>query len=468
MKIGRYCFIEAKDTADTMVPTINKGALMPMVISPQDVHATLAKYILADGFNLVVDLKKSQDCRIYDAKSEKYLLDCFSFFASAPLGCNPPELTTPEFVKKLGEIAVNKITNSDLYTVELAEFVHTFAKHAMPSYFKHLFFVSGGALGVENGLKTAFDWKIRKNLAVGKGDKLGTQVIHFKEAFHGRTGYTLSLTNTFNQNKIKYFPKFNWPRITAPKLTFPLTEENLSKTRELEHQAVEEIEHAVTVNPDDIAVLIIEPIQGEGGDNHFRKEFMKTLRRLCDDHDIMFMVDEIQSGVGITGKMWAHEHHDVKPDILAFGKKTQVCGVMVSSRVDEVQDNVFKVPSRLNSTWGGNLVDMVRCQKYLEVIKEKDLIHNAAVQGKRLREGLEDIAQKYPGIIGNARGQGLMCAFDLPTPEQRDQLHKQLFANDLIVLTCGATTIRFRPPLVISEEEIDKALDIVDHTVKNF
>lgn len=439
-----------------------------MPIQPKDVHAVLSKYMLTDGFDLVLDLKKSKGCRIYDSRHEKYMLDCFSFFASAPLGVNHPELTTPGFLKKLGEVAVNKPTNSDVYTVELAEFVKSFAHYAMPDHFKHLFFISGGALAVENGLKTAFDWKIRKNIERGKGEHLGTQVIHFKEAFHGRTGYTLSLTNTFNLNKTKYFPKFNWPRITNPKIRFPLNSENLRRVEELEKQAVTEIEEAVTENPDDIAALIIEPIQGEGGDNHFRKEFFLELRRLCDEHEMMFILDEVQTGVGITGKMWAYQHFDFKPDILAFGKKTQVCGIMVSDRVDEIEDNVFKVSSRLNSTWGGNLVDMVRCQKYLEVIHKENLIHNAKEQGKRLLSGLEELQQKYPDKISNARGRGLMCAFDLPTPEKRDQLKNALYKNNLLILSCGATTIRFRPPLTISSEEIDKAVEILDNTLKAF
>ena len=439
-----------------------------MAIKSTDVHRTLAKYILADGFDLVLDLKKSHGCQIYNSKTGQYMLDCFSFFASAPLGCNHPKLITPDVIKELGEIAVNKPTNSDIYTVEMAEFVDTFAKYVVPNYFQHLFFVSGGALAVENGLKTAFDWKIRKNFARGEKDKLGTQVIHFKEAFHGRTGYTLSLTNTFNLDKTRYFTKFDWPRITNPKIKFPLNKENLEGVRELEKQAVSEIENAVNNNPNDIAALIIEPIQGEGGDNHFRKEFFLELRRLCDEHEMMFILDEVQTGVGLTGKMWAYQHFDFQPDIIAFGKKTQVCGIMANKRVDEINDNVFNVSGRLNSTWGGNLVDMVRCQKYLEIIDEENLIKNAAVQGKRLLNGLEEIAQKYPDRISNARGLGLMCAFDLPTPEKRDELKKQIYANDLLVLSCGATTIRFRPPLTISAEEIDKAIEIVDKTIKIF
>jgi L-lysine 6-transaminase len=437
-----------------------------MTIAPSEVHKTLSKYMLADGLDLVLDLRKSKGCRIYNARTQQYMLDGFSFFASAPLGCNHPELTTPQFMKHIAEVAVNKPTNSDLYTVEMAEFVDAFHHYAVPSIFSHLFFVSGGALGIENGLKTAFDWKIRKNITQGKGDQLGTQVIHFKEAFHGRTGYTLSLTNTFNQNKIKYFTKFNWPRITNPKISFPLTSQHLEEVQMLEKQAIQEIDTAIEKNRDDIAALIIEPIQGEGGDNHFRKEFLQQLQNICQNNEIMFILDEVQTGVGLTGKMWSYEHFNIKPDILAFGKKTQVCGIMVGARVDEIKENVFTVPSRLNSTWGGNLVDMVRCQKYLEIIDEEHLIQNAEKQGKRLHEGLKEIQQKYPNVINNTRGRGLMCAFDLPTPELRDKFREKIYAQKLIILGCGEKTIRFRPPLIINELEIDETIDIVSSVAK--
>ncbi len=439
-----------------------------MTLNPTEVHKTIGKYMIVDGFDFVYDIKKSKGTRIYDSKNNKYLLDCFSFFATSPLGCNHPKLSNPEFIKKMGEIAIENPTNSDIYTTEMAEFVNTFGKIAVPDYFKHLFFIAGGALAVENALKTAFDWKIRKNFEKGKKQELGTQVIHFKEAFHGRTGYTLSMTNTFNLDKIKYFPKFNWPRITNPKVTFPLNQENTENVISLEKQAVSEIEDAISKNPDDIAALIIEPIQGEGGDNHFRKEFFHELRRICDENEIMFILDEVQSGVGLTGRMWAYQNYEFNPDIVAFGKKTQVCGIMVNSRVDEIEDNVFNVSSRLNSTWGGNLVDMFRCKKYLEVIEEENLVKNAEVQGKRLKKGLEDLQQKHPDIMSNARGLGLMCAFDLPTPEKRDELKNKLYKNGLIVIGCGANTIRFRPPLIISEEEVDEALGIIDSTLKNF
>ena len=439
-----------------------------MSVDPKKVHETLSKHILTDGFDLVFDINKSKGCQIYNSRTGRYMLDCFSFFASAPIGCNHSALNNPEYIKKLGEIAVNKPTNSDIYTTEMADFVDSFSKHVVPDYLPHLFFVSGGALAVENAIKTAFDWKVRKNIAKGKSEKLGMQVIHFKEAFHGRTGYTLSMTNTFNLDKIKYFPKFDWPRIINPKVTFPLNSKNLSEVKAVERQAISEIENAVKNNPDDIAALIIEPVQGEGGDNHFRKEFFLELRRLCNEHEMMFILDEIQSGVGLTGKMWAHEHYDVKPDMLAFGKKTQVCGMMVGKRVDEVEDNVFNVSSRLNSTWGGNLVDMVRCQKYLEVIEEEKLVKNAEIQGKHLLEGLVDLAEKHPDKISNARGLGLMCAFDCESSNKRDELKNKIYAKDVIIVGCGEKTIRFRPPLIISEEEIDRALDVISDALKGF
>ena len=439
-----------------------------MTISPSKVHDTLKKYVIVDGLNLVLDLKKSKGCRIYDSRFDRYLLDCFSFYATSPLGCNHPKLTTPEFIKKMGEVAINKPTNSDVFTIEMAEFIDTFAKYAVPDTFKHLFFISGGSLAVENALKTAFDWKVRKNLEKGLSENKGRQIIHFKEAFHGRTGYTISMTNTFNLNKIKYFTKFDWPRITNPKITFPLNNDNLEDVKKLENQAADEIQKAISDNLDDIAGLIIEPIQAEGGDNHFRKEFFHELRSICDDNELMFILDEVQTGVGLTGKMWAYQHFDFKPDIIAFGKKTQVCGIMVGDLVDQVKDNVFKVSSRLNSTWGGNLVDMVRCQKYLEVIDEEKLVKNAEIQGKRLLDGITDLMNKYPSKITNARGLGLMCAFDCKAPEKRDELVRKLYDNGMIILGCGATTIRFRPPLIFSSNEVDEAVSIIDKTLKDF
>jgi L-lysine 6-transaminase len=436
----------------------------PIKVLPSEVHPVLNRHMLADGFNLVVDLQKSHGSYIYDSRANRTLLDFFSFFASSALGMNHPKLTTPEFLEKLGRAAVNKPSNSDAYTVEMAEFVETFARIAQPSYLPHVFFIEGGALGNENALKAAFDWKVRKNLAKGHTRELGMQVIHFKNAFHGRTGYTMSLTNT-DPIKVKYFPKFQWPRIHNPILSFPLTGAVLEQVKKEETMAIDQIKNAISQNPDDIAALIIEPIQAEGGDNYFRKEFFIELRTICDESDIMFIFDEVQVGVGITGKMWAHEYF-VKPDMMSFGKKMHVCGFISSTRIDETPDNVFHVPSRLNSTFGGNLIDMVRAARILEIIDEEHLVENARVVGEYLHKNLLALEKEYPELVHNVRGLGLFCAMDLDAHQNRELIKEKALGKGLMLIGCSDRTIRFRPPLNLSKAEVDEGIDIIRRCLK--
>ncbi len=427
-------------------------------IKPEEVHDVIAKHMLADGFKIVLDLENSKGAILVDEVTGDKYLDFFTFFASSPLGMNHPYLQSEEVKEILSKVVVNKPSNSDIYTTYMADFVDSFAKIAKPDYMKYLFFVSGGALAVENGLKVAFDWKVRKNFLKGYKEEKGQKVIHFKEAFHGRSGYTMSLTNT-DPAKVKYYPKFDWPRITNPKIQFPL-EKHLDEVIKLENQAIEEINLAIKNYPDDIAVIIIEPIQAEGGDNFFRKEFFEQLRKIADENEILLMFDEVQTGFGLTGKFWASDYY-VKPDIIAFGKKAQVCGIMVSDRIDDIKDNVFKVSSRINSTWGADLTDMVRSKFILDVIKNENLVDNARKVGDHLKYQLELIQNEFPKLINNVRGLGLMCSFDLPTTELRNQFRETCYNEKLMILGCGEKSIRFRPPLNITESEIDKGLTII-------
>ncbi|MDD3804454.1 MAG: L-lysine 6-transaminase [bacterium] len=430
-------------------------------IDPREVHSELSKFMLADGFDVVFDNDKSHGSYFYDSKNKKEILDFFTFFASSPIGFNHEKLNTPEFIQKIGKIALHKPSNSDIYTVEMAEFVSTFARVAKPEWMKYLFFVSGGALAVENALKTAFDWKIRLNLSKGKGER-GTKVIHFKHAFHGRSGYTLSLTNTFDPRKTKYFPKFDWPRVESPALKFPVDAAENARVAKEEEKILNEIKQIIKNDRDDIAALIIEPIQAEGGDRHFREEFFKELRNVTLENDILFIADEVQTGMGLTGKFWCIEHYNVQPDIIAFGKKAQICGIMVSERVDEVEDHVFIEPSRINSTWGGNLVDMVRADYILRIIEEENLIENAAKVGEHLKKRINEINSEK---ISNVRGKGLLIAFDLENTSLRDKMFDRLFKNNLFSIKCGDKSIRFRPPLNLSVEDADKGVKILEKSL---
>ena len=437
---------------------------MNLKINANNVREILGKNILADGFDPIMDLDNSNGSWIVDGRSGNKYLDMFSMFASASVGYNHPKIISN--LELLGKVSVSKPTLSDVYNVHYADFVNTFNQIAIPDYLKHTFFIEGGSLAVENALKVAFDWKIRKNMENGKGKEKGRQIIHFKQAFHGRSGYTLSLTNTSDPRKTMYFPKFEWPRVDNPYLSFPVTEEVINDVKKRENESIEQIYSAIKENPDDIAAIIIEPIQGEGGDNQFRDEFFIKLRQICDEEEILLIFDEVQTGIGITGKMWCHEHYSVRPDVLSFGKKTQVCGVLAGDRIDEVEQNVFKESSRINSTFGGNLTDMVRFKIILEIIEEENLLQNATVQGKYLQSHLEQLSLDFPGYVTNPRGIGLWAAFDLPSSTERDELWTQLMKNNLLILVSGDKSIRFRPHLNVKSEDIDKSIEIISSSVK--
>ena len=433
-------------------------------VKAAQVHKILQKHILTDGYDIVLDLEKSQGAYLHDAKSGDRYLDFFTFFASNPLGMNHPQLANEEFRNKIGRVAINKPSNSDVYTEEMAEFVDNFDRVGIPDYLPYSFFISGGALAVENALKVAFDWKVQKNFEKGYRQEKGHKVLHLDKAFHGRTGYTMSLTNT-DPVKTKYFPKFDWPRIVNPSMTYPATDENIRKTVQQEELAIAQAERYFEIYKDEIACIILEPIQGEGGDNHFRLEFHQALRDLADKHDALLIYDEVQTGVGLTGKFWAHEHY-VKPDILAFGKKAQVCGILASERVDEVKDNVFHVSSRINSTWGGNLVDMVRFGRILQVIENENLVDNAATVGTYLQDNIHQLAQQFEHIQ-NPRGKGLFCAIDFPNTHARDAVIEECVNNKLMILSCGTNTMRFRPPLTVTKEQIDEGINIIEKSIKS-
>ena len=437
-----------------------------MNISPNKVRDSIGRYMLADGMEHVIDLEKSHGSWLVDARNNKEYLDLFSMFASMSVGYNHPYVL--ENKDRLTDASLNKPTNSDVYSTQMAEFVETMGRMAQPEYLPYAFYVSGGALAVENALKTAFDWKVRKNLANGKNEG-GSKIIHFQESFHGRTGYTLSLTDSPDSRKTDYFPKFEWPRIINPKLEFPATDEVIQIVKEKEAKAVDQIERAMKEYPDEIAGLIIEPIQGEGGDNHFRESFFRQLRELANEHEFLLIYDEVQSGGGITGKMWAHQHYgdDCQPDIISFGKKTQVCGIFASNRLNEVEGHVFEESSRLNSTWGGNLVDMVRFTIYLEIIERENLLDQVKENGDYLKLGLESLQKNYPETVFNVRNRGLFGAFDLKSGEERDKSIELIAKEGAIMLGCGTKSIRFRPHLNVSRTEIDQGIDMINQALKH-
>lgn len=426
------------------------------------VLTVLRESLLVDGFDLVLDLDRSHGRLLVDLRDGTEYLDMFGFFASSALGMNHPDLAEDEgFRAELAAAAVNKPSNSDVYTVPMARFVQTFARVLGDPALPHLFLVDGGALAVENALKVCFDWKSRHNEARGIDPALGTRVLHLTHAFHGRTGYTMSLTNT-DPGKVARFPKFDWPRVDAPYL------EPGRDVAAAEAHALSQARRAFDENPHDIACFLAEPIQGEGGDHHFRPEFLQAMAALCRRRDALFVLDEVQTGVGMTGTAWAYQQLGLDPDVVAFGKKTQVCGVMAGGRVDEVRDNVFRVPSRINSTWGGNLTDMVRARRILEVIERDRLIDRARLLGSHLLGRLDWLAGRHE-CVSDPRGRGLMCAVTLDSAARRDAVLARLREDEhVLMLGTGDRGLRFRPPLTVTSAELDDAVDALDRVLSAF
>ena len=435
-----------------------------VAIGPQQVHKVLGRHVLDDGYKLVYDTRASHGSWIVDARSGEEYLELYTFFASAPLGSNPHGLVDdPEFMAVLAEAAANKPANPDMFTTHYAQFVETFVRVLGDPALPHLFFVEGGALAVENALKTAFDWKSRRNEAAGRSPRLGGKVMHLTRAFHGRSGYTLSLTNT-EPIKTDRFPKFDWPRIDVPAARFPL-DAYLADTIEAEARALAQARAAFEAEPHDIACFLAEPIQGEGGDNHMRPEFLRAMQDLCHAHDALFVLDEVQTGVGLTGTAWAYQQLGLQPDVVAFAKKVQVGGIMAGRRVDEVSDNVFSLSGRINSTWGGGLADMVRSRRILEIIEREGLIDHAAKAGDWLLGELNALGERHAGVVSNVRGRGLMCAFDMRGSDVRDAAVRGLREERVIVLPCGDQSIRFRPTLSVTEQELQFGLDALDRVL---
>ena len=446
------------EAARTSRPRLSKSKNKKRVDASRVLNV-LDEHILLDGFKIVMDLEKSRGSYLFDAATGHCLIDLYGFFGSMPVGFNHPHFDEPEVQRDLLRAAKAKVANSDVYSEAYAEFVETFARVAgLPPLDRYLF-IEGGALAVENTLKAAMDWRVRKNMAAGRGER-GTQILHFRHAFHGRSGYTMSLTNT-DPRKTDLFAKFDWPRVSCPHIDFSLPESEREKdVIAREKTAGQEIQAWIAKRNIDICAIIIEPIQGEGGDNHFRGEWLKKLREICDENEILLIFDEVQCGMGTTGKMWCCQHFDVLPDLMSFGKKAQVCGIMAGRRLDDVKDNAIRLPSRLNSTWGGNLTDMVRSTHFMRIIEKEALIENAGKVGAYFLDQLRDL-QRYEPAISAVRGRGLFIAFDLPDGDTRERFWKGLFDLGVLTLRSGDRSIRFRPALDITAKVVDEAMGLI-------
>lgn len=420
--------------------------------------STYRSGLLTDSYPMTWNLSKSSGSYLVHHQSGDKYLDFNCGFGSLPLGWNHPELT--DAMKKETENEglshfVNKPSNSDFYTDKYFAFIDKFKSKVVPKEYDYQFFGGDGAWAVTQAIKVAHDWKLRKYPHLESAT-----VMYFEQAFHGRDGYSLSLTNT-DPIKTINFPKFNdWVRIPLD-----VNHENESLTYIMSQL----IAHTNQNGVNDISAMIIEPIQCEGGDRHLSKAFLESLQDICQKHDILLCLDEVQTGFYTTGKPWCFEHFDLEPDIVSFSKKTQQGGIFANSRrLDEVEDHCFKLSSRINSTWGGNLVDMIRCSHIIDIVHKDNLQQNAKQMGDRWKNIMNQVDWELiapKNAVTNIRGRGLIMSFDYENGPTRDRLLDVMRKkHNMLALGCGEKTVRFRPTLSVSSDEID---DCVERTIKS-
>ncbi|ANY06015.1 aminotransferase class III-fold pyridoxal phosphate-dependent enzyme [Pseudonocardia sp. HH130630-07] len=420
--------------------------------------------LVGDFLPLLVDLERSSGSHLWDDVRGGPVLDMGMFFSSAPIGHNPAAVRTPAADRALGAAARTKPSNPDFATSVLDTFVTDFRRVMMPDAMTHLFAIDGGALAVENALKVAFDWK---GQVADVTDPAELTVLHLRRAFHGRSGYTLSLTNT-DPAKTRGYPVFDWPRVAAPARgedggPDPDGDELTAE----EVAAVEEVTRILAADGHRIACFVYEPIQGEGGDRHLSGRFLRAVEALCVRHEVLTVADEVQTGGGLVGRRWAHEALGLQPDLVAFGKRLQVCGVMGGRRVCELRTNAFVTPSRISSTWGGSLVDMVRFSLLFGEIERDGLVERADRTGPVLRAGLDRLVAGSGRLLSAPRSRGLWGAVSVATPALRDAVAAwALDEGSCVLLPCGTRSLRWRPSLLVTEEELTRSFDVVDSALR--
>ncbi|GAB3283766.1 L-lysine 6-transaminase [Parasphingorhabdus pacifica] len=447
---------------ETPLPT-SQGDIPAQRNDPGDPVTALRAHVTGDLLDIVVDLDAGDGCRLRDLRDGTEYLDMTMFFSSAPLGHGHPGLRRPDFEAALVRAGRVKPSNPDFATVEQARFADTFSRVLGDPELPLMFFIDGGTLAVENALKVAFDWKTKLNGRHGAAIR-GSRVLHLEKAFHGRSGYTLSLTNT-DPVKIRDYPMFDWPRIPSPSIE-PGARWDIAELLPEETIALDAAKAALHRYGREIACFVYEPIQGEGGDRHLRPQFLLAMQQLCREHDVLTVADEVQTGGGLTGTAWAYQGLGLEPDLVAFGKRVQVCGVMGGRRVLDIADNAFREGSRISSTWGGALTDMVRATRILEVVEEDELLEHSRRNGWLMLSGLRELAAEFPAVLRDPRGRGLMCAVSFHDPVMRNRaigLARERYRT--LFLPSGPDSLRCRPPLSASADEITDAVTALRNTL---
>lgn len=362
-------------------------------------------------WDILIDFEKSHGSYVFDKNTNKKYLDFFGMFSSLPLGYNH-EVFDEEFYNELKKISSVKVTNCEFHTDTYKQFCNKFHEFAGVGLYENFHFTCTGALAVECGCKLAMDYTKKE------------RIISMKNSYHGVHSYGNFTTSKFYpvNKRLEGYPNFNWSKIS-----------NLS---ELDCQ----------ISKGDVAGILVEPIQATFGDHHVDPSFLREISKVAKENDIPLIFDEIQTGFGTTGKPWYFQHIGIEPDIVVFGKKSQVSGIMSTNKYP-LESN------RLCVTFDGDIIDMLRTTYIVKAYQEYGLLDNATKQGKRLVEELSSLSG-----LQNVRGVGLMIAFDMESKTIRDDFVDKLKSNGMICNPTGEKSVRLRPNLAVTDDDIQQCI----------
>lgn len=432
----------------------------------------------AEAVHFFCNYEESRGNYLVDVDGNR-MLDLYSQISSVPIGYNHPALMKLVQQPQNASTFINRPALGILPPENFVEKLQESLLSVAPKGMSQLITMACGSCSNENAFKTIFMWyrnKERGRTGFSK-EELETCMVNqapgcpdysmlsFMGAFHGRTMGCLATTHSKAIHKID-IPSFDWPIAPFPRLKYPL-EEFVKENQQEEARCLEEVEDLIVKyrkKKRTVAGIIVEPIQSEGGDNHASDDFFRKLRDISRKHGCAFLVDEVQTGGGCTGKFWAHEHWglDDPADVMTFSKKMMTGGFF---HREELRPNA---PYRIFNTWLGDPSKNLLLAEVINVIKREDLLKNATHAGKALLTGLLDLQARYPQFISRVRGRGTFCSFDAPDESTRNKLISIARSKGVVLGGCGDKSIRFRPTLVFRDHHAHLFLNIFSDILADF
>lgn len=372
-------------------------------------------------FDISIDFKKSHGSFVFDKKKGVEYLDLFSMYSSLPLGYNHP-IFDDAYKETINEISHLRACNNLFDSDEMLDFLNTFKRYVFSN---NIHFTCTGALAVESAIKSAMEYKKVKS----------PMVLSLKDSFHGISSWGF-ITDEFEPvaERLKFCPKNNWKNLSFNALERYFAEEDLSN----------------------LVAFVLEPIRCTAGDKYVPHEQILRIQELCRINDVCFIVDEVQTGFGATGEMWYSDYLGITPDILVFGKKSQICGIVVSDKYSEAHQSPSK---KLSVTFDGDLIDAIRGLYVIRAYERFGLLSNAKVQGEKFRAF-------FSSKVLNYRSSGLLIAFDFENIDQRNKFFSSAYNNKLLCNPTGKSSVRLRPNMAISDDEVTKALEICELSLR--